>query len=108
VQSVETWSYPQASEMIDPEVIHWLRREVKDNNYRRDVQAKDWVGNAVAARLKLDVRNDKVQIKGILKELFKNGTLTTRMGTDAKRMAREYVAPGVLPQTVADAMAGEE
>ena len=66
---------------------------VGGGKWRKDVQARDWVGKAVAQVLNLDVGNkaDKAKIKGILKVWFGSGSLKIVEGLDGKRMPKDFV-----------------
>jgi hypothetical protein len=62
--------------------------------YRRDPQADDWIGKAVAEVLDLDEEADRKQVRAILKTWFASRVLTTAERKDENRHAKKFVVPG--------------
>ena len=69
--------------------------------YRTSAQSPDWIGNAVAEVLNLDVEddNDRARIKALLKTWFKNGVLRKVERKDENRNMRPFVGPGEWSET---------
>ena len=62
--------------------------------WRADVQAKAWVGYAVAAALRLDPGADRAKITGMLKAWIAGGALVIVEGVDDRRERRSFVEVG--------------
>jgi hypothetical protein len=93
---VTTWTYPNAFDAVTPEHMHCVREMARTGSYRRDPQANDWIGKAVAEVLDLDPGDeaDRKQIKAILKKWFANGVLDTEPRKDKDSKKRPFVVPG--------------
>jgi AAA domain len=94
--TVAAWKYPNAFDSVTVEHMQRVRAMAGDGKYRKDSRAKDWIGDAVAEVLSLDLKDksSRKQIKEILKTWFANGVLTTESRRDEKRRLRAYVVPG--------------
>lgn len=90
------WNYPSPFDSITVEHMHRVRAMAAAGSYRKDPQADNWIGLAVAEVSGLDAADetDKKQIKDVLKTWFANGVLTTEERKDGKRMSRFFVVPG--------------
>ena len=55
---------------LDPATIRRIQDAVDGKNFRKDPQAEDWVGHAIARVLAMDAVKDKVRLKGIIKDLI--------------------------------------
>jgi hypothetical protein len=71
--------------------------------YRRDPQADDLIGKAVAEVLDLDEEADRKQVRAILKTWFASRVLTTAERQDENRHAKKFVVPGNWNEAKGDA-----
>ena len=71
---VEAWSLPEAA-ALSPEDIEAIKKEVAKSEWREDVRAAMWVGNAIAQILGLDPELDKYQIKQVIRKLISEKVL---------------------------------
>lgn len=73
VAALEQWSPPTA-QMRQPTTweIYEIQRLVDAKAYREDIQAKEWVGHAIAKVLQLDLNNatDKRRVKDVQRDLI--------------------------------------
>jgi hypothetical protein len=69
---------------------------VAAGTWRKDVQARDWVGKAVAEALGLDLdkATDRERVKTLLACWIKTGALKTVTRKDANREDKVYVEVG--------------
>ncbi len=90
---VEAWQHPgQTKQDLPTETIEAVKKEVGgEKRWRKDPRSTVWVGHAVAKALKLDVDEDREQIKGILKGLVQSGVLMDAIGPDRNREMRVFV-----------------
>ncbi len=92
------WQWPNAFDGVTVSDLRRVQARVNEGRWRENCQAKDWVGNAVAQTLGLDVNQkaDKVRIVAMLKTWIRNGALVIVEGFDDKRNLRPYVEIGTL------------
>ena len=93
----KSWTYPGAFDAVTPDHVHRVRTMAATSSYRKDPQADNWIGKAVAEVLGLDPEDeaDKKQTKTVLKVWFENGVLATEERKDPEtRHSRAYVVPG--------------
>ena len=66
---------------------------IRGGQWRKNYQAANWVGYAVADALDLDTedKHDRAKINGMLKSWLSTGELTTAEGKDANRQPRLFV-----------------
>ncbi|WP_353209114.1 AAA family ATPase [Sphingorhabdus sp.] len=73
VAALEPWS-PPTTQMRQPTTweIYEIQRLVDAKAYREDIQAKEWVGHAIAKVLQLDLNNatDKRRVKDVQRDLI--------------------------------------
>lgn len=98
---VTPWRWPDPFEGITVEDLKRVqiaidRKTPSGELWREDGQAADWVGNAVAAVLRLDPKDPvaKNQIKGALKTWLATGALRKEISEDKNRKARQYITVG--------------
>jgi hypothetical protein len=73
-----------------------VQQIVAERRWRENVQAKDWVGKAVAQVLNLDADNKahRSKISALLKAWMANGALVIVPGLDEQRRERSFVEVG--------------
>jgi hypothetical protein len=96
VQAVESWKYPNPFEDISVADMQWVRREVQVKSYRKDSRSPDWLGLALAKRLKLNPegKTDRAKINAILSMWVRNGVLAVEKRKDDNRHERQYYVAG--------------
>src|SRR5262245_8429320 len=94
--TVVSWTYPNAFDKVTPDHVSRVRSMASQGSYRKNAQSEDWIGNAVAEVLDLDLDDDadRKQVKLVLKTWFDNGLLTTEGRLDQWRKEKLYVVPG--------------
>jgi hypothetical protein len=94
--TVVPWKFPGVFDGVTTDHMHCVRAIAAQGQYRKDSQADDWIGHAVAEVVGLDIDDEAgvAQVKAILKEWFKNGVLATETREDSNRMKRPFVIPG--------------
>jgi hypothetical protein len=98
VATVEAWKMPGPFEGVTTADLMRVRVLTAETDYRNDSQSADWIGNAVAEVLGLDVAADKKRIKTLLKTWISSGVLAIDRRVDpATRHKRSYVVPGTMP-----------
>jgi hypothetical protein len=77
---VNRWTWPDAFDGVTVSDLRAVQAAVAAGRCRENSQARDWVGHAVAAVLKLDVTNKahRAKISSLLKTWIKNGALVSR------------------------------
>lgn len=92
------WSPPDAFDGVTADDLHRVQQRVAQGQWRADVQAKDWVGKAIADVLELsadsEAKADRAKINTLLRTWIANGALIKVEGKDAKSMARTFVEVG--------------
>src|SRR5262249_29537662 len=93
---VVPWYFPGAFANITADHIRKVRQMARDRRYRSDPRSGEWIGNAMARVLDLDVDNEgeRKRIQTILKRWYANGVLQRVEGRDASRHAFTFVEPG--------------
>jgi hypothetical protein len=90
---VTTWEWPDPLAGVTGRDFDKAAAVIRAGKWRADVQAKLWVGRAVAQamRLDLDKKADKAKVKGLIEIWLKSGALITVEGEDDKRNPRKFV-----------------
>lgn len=90
------WSPPDAFDGITTRHLIEVQKAVGNGKWRENVQAKAWVGHAIAPILGLDLdeKRDRKRLATILKKWIREGVLMVVMDEDEKRMEREFVVVG--------------
>lgn len=93
---VTSWKPPRAMDGIEPGDLFAIQKVVAAGNYRRDTQAKDWVGNVIANVLNIDCAEaqSKKRINQMLEVWIKSGALKIEVRKDEKSMPKNHVAVG--------------
>jgi hypothetical protein len=99
---VTPWTWPDPAELIKPDDISAIQEVVAQGKWRDSTQATNWVGNAVAEALHLDLSklSDKATAKALVRSLTADGHLRTTRRRDASRKERTFVEVGkkAVPQ----------
>ena len=92
---VTKWEWPDAMKGITEEAIEKVKAAIRAGEWRKDSQAKDWVGHPVAKALGLgDVRKkglDRTKVTTIINNWVYKGKLVVVVREDKKRMPKEFV-----------------
>ncbi|QLP97482.1 MAG: hypothetical protein HZY79_08885 [Rhodoblastus sp.] len=90
---VAEWKWPDPLDDVDVADLEAVKRIVASGQWRENVQAKDWVGRAVAEALDLDATDirHKDKIRGLLKVWMKNKVFVVVRRPDANGDERPYV-----------------
>jgi hypothetical protein len=93
---VTRWQWPVEAniDQVPASDLLAIQQEVAKGNWRENVQAKEWVGKAIAKVLKLDVKHHKGRIKRLLETWIDNGILTVETRNDKKGTERSFVNVG--------------
>ena len=93
---VTSWEPPSHLDGVTADHLRQVQSAVAAGRLRHDPQAADWVGNAVASALKLDVtrKADKAKVKGLLKIWIAKRMFVVVAREDAKRNTRKFVEVG--------------
>ena len=92
----EPWQWPDAFSDVTRNDLEAVQRAVAAGEYRENQRAKDWVGNAVADVLNLDVSDGyvKAKVRHMLSTWIDNGALRVVERPDRSRQMRKFVIVG--------------
>lgn len=115
---VTRWSPPDAFDGVTADHLYRVQQRIETGQWRADVQAKEWVGKAVAEVLDLnpnaDAKADRAKINALLRTWIATGALIKVEGKDAKSMPRtfvevgEWAVQGVAPTSTPEVWNGVE
>jgi hypothetical protein len=88
------WMWPDAFDGLTEVQLRAVQVAVDNAHWRKDSQAADWVGRAVADVLNLNLPKDRGRIKTLLKAWFERGALVVVEGHDERRNLRKFVKVG--------------
>jgi hypothetical protein len=94
---VTPWEWPDPlANLTVRDVIAAQKAVSQGGPWRKDSQAKDWVGKPIAEALKLDLDSqaDAAKVKGALKAWLASGALKEIEKDDDKRRARKCIVVG--------------
>lgn len=93
---VVPWDWPNVLDEVTVADLVKVQKAVDGKSYRASVQAKDWVGCAVADALGLDLdkKSDKERVKALLKIWIKSSALVVTETLDSNRNKRPIVEVG--------------
>ena len=96
VAVAEPWTWPDALEGVSTADLLAIQRSVAAGRWRENNQAKDWVGKAVAAVLRLDITSKahRSKIGSLIKTWIGTGMLVCVEGLDEKSEKRTFVEVG--------------
>lgn len=95
---VTSWRFPDPLENLSSDALEKVQQAVASGRWRRDIQAKDWVGHAIAEALSLGIDNkvDKARVSELLKAWIGSGALVVVDEKDANHETRKFVKVGKL------------
>ena len=90
------WKWPNPFAGVTAADLLAVQKAVAGGCWRENVQARDWVGKAVARALGLDLRKpaDKAKVKGLLRGWIAEGALIVVTGKDQRGEERPFVEVG--------------
>lgn len=90
------WNWPDAFAGVTTDHLYAVQKEIDGQCYRVNVQAKDWVGHAIAKVLKLDTntKSQQTKIKSLIKTWVQNGSLIETSIRDKDGKERPVVEVG--------------
>lgn len=88
------WEKPDVFHGLTTWHLYMVQQGLVAGDWRESVQAKDWVGNLVAAVAGLSLETEKGRIKAILRTWFQNGALATEKRRDDKGNERPFAIVG--------------
>jgi hypothetical protein len=93
---VTEWKPPKPFDNVKVDDLRKVQRIVAEGRWRENVQAKNWVGKAVAQVLDLDADNKahRSKISALLKAWMANGALVIVPGLDEQRREQTFVGVG--------------
>lgn len=93
---VTLYKWPSATEGLRVSDLLAVQRVIHIGSYKENVQASNWVGQAVAEALDLDVSDDadKARIKELLKVWLKSGALKKEQKLDGNRKPTPHIVVG--------------
>ena len=96
VAVVTPWQMPNMMADVTVSHLRQVQTAVSAARWRENHQAKEWVGNAVAQVMGLDItnRSQKAKVIHLLKTWMSTGMLVAVEGEDEKRMKRTFVEVG--------------
>jgi hypothetical protein len=96
VAVVTPWHWPDAFDGVTPADLLAAQQAVAAGRWRENIQAREWVGLAIAKALRLDPEKKAVRqrIKQLLRVWIANGMFVVVMGKDEKGNERAYVEVG--------------
>lgn len=96
VGAVESWSPPNALEGVTNTDLARVQDVVAGGDWRENIQARDWVGKAIADALGLDLSDtaDKARARELARRWIADGSLKVVQRKDAKSELRPFVEVG--------------
>lgn len=88
------WQWPDSFDGVTGWHLKQVQAKVAHGQWRRDTQAKTWVGLAIAEVCNLDPKNDRGRINDILKTWIANEMLIEVEGFDDARRPKLFVEVG--------------
>jgi hypothetical protein len=90
---VTPWKWPNHLDGVTGNDFDKVATVIRGGKWREDVQAKAWVGYALAKALGLNIMDkaDKAKVRGLLKAWLGVGSLIVVEGEDDKRNVRKFV-----------------
>jgi hypothetical protein len=102
------WKWPDAFEGLSTRDLYEVQLAVDAGEWGESVQAKDWVGLAVAKALRLDAEQDKHRIKALLKTWMKNNAFVVEKRSTQKGREKPFIVVGewIDPTTLPTSQGG--
>ena len=88
------WKWPDSFDGVTSWHLKQVQAKVAEGQWRRDTQAKAWVGNAIAEVCQLDPKTHRGRINDIVKTWIKNEMLIEVEGFDEARRPKTFVEVG--------------
>jgi hypothetical protein len=88
------WQWPDSFEGVTTSHLKAAQAKIAEGLWRKDVQAKNWAGVAVADACGLDAKKDRGRIKDILKQWVETDMLREVEAPDEQRRPRIFVEVG--------------
>jgi hypothetical protein len=96
VAVVTPWQWPDPLADVEVADLAAVLRKVRSGRWRENHQCADWVGQAIAEVLELDLDApaERSKVKGLLKVWLASGALVVREMKDETHRLRKYVEAG--------------
>ena len=93
------WAWPDALAGITDAHLRSVKQAFAGGPWRKDAQARDWAGHAVAAGLGLNLQDPahKAKVKSLIKSWLTNGMLIEISGKGGKGKTCPFVQVGTWP-----------
>jgi hypothetical protein len=97
---VTRWEWPDICEDLGEYDLFYVQRAVSESptgghdGWRRDPQAKAWVGKVVAEVLGKSIEHDKPQIKQLVETWISSGALRVVRKDDSRRRSKDFIEVG--------------
>ncbi|MGX9979616.1 VHS/ENTH/ANTH domain-containing protein [Methylobacterium fujisawaense] len=90
------WKWPDPLDEVSVSDLRAAQQAVSVGRWRENVQARDWVGKAIASALQLSLENPahKEKVKRLLQIWTDSGMFVVTPGLDANRIERSFVEVG--------------
>jgi hypothetical protein len=88
------WQWPDSFEGVTGYHVQQVQARVAQGRFRKDTQAREWIGNLVADVCGLDPTTDRHRIKDIVKQWVETDMLRYVEGEDDQRRPRVFVEVG--------------
>lgn len=95
---VVRWTPPNPFDGVTSRHLSEIMKRVDQGSYRKDIQARDWVGKLVAEVIGLDLDDvhAKAKVKALVKQWLKAGALKEVDKKDAKGELRPFITAGSI------------
>nr|BAR19614.1 bifunctional DNA primase/polymerase [uncultured Mediterranean phage uvMED] len=92
----EPWQWPDAFSDVTRNDLEAVQRKIAAGEYRENARAKDWVGQAVADTMNLDIKDSYVRakVRHMVSTWIANDALRIVERPDRTRMMRKFVVVG--------------
>ncbi len=95
------WKKPDVMDGVTDTHIANIQQQVTVGKWRKNVQAKNWIGYLVAEILALSIADDKSRINKIVVRLIEKGLLVEKSLPDEKGTARIHIVKGIHVKPIA-------
>ncbi len=94
------WSWPDPFDDLSARDLRAVQVAVSRGRWRKDAQAKDWVGHPIAETLGIDIadKSGKSRVKALQRVWTDTGVLIEVIEKDERRMERTYVRASAQDQ----------
>ncbi len=89
-----SWQWPDSFDGVTSTHLKQVQSRVAEGRWRKDVQAKNWVGKVIAEVCDLDPKKDRPRIKDILKAWVETDMLREVEDEDEYRNSKIFVEVG--------------